>query len=137
MDVDFLIVDNHVTANGDVTEFKHCDGKLLVKHFAGINTDNFIVKKINGKQMEFSFFKINNVYYVNINGHHIIDYKKFVIIKRISNVDSDVKIQNAYIGDIVLTNCDVDIVKKSLDVMAKWMKNKSWWWSNLLYHIFH
>ena len=33
---------------GDITELKESDGKIIVKHFSGTNTDNFIIKKFNG-----------------------------------------------------------------------------------------
>ena len=41
MEREYLIVDNHTSKTGDVTEFKECDGKILVKQFSGINTDNW------------------------------------------------------------------------------------------------
>lgn len=121
MDKEYLIVDNHAN---DITEFKQSDGKILIKHFSGINTDNFIIKKFNGKTMEFSFFKLNGIYYININGHHIIDYKHFINIQHISKLDEHVKIKNPYIGEIILYNCDVDIVHKALTIMSDWMKSK-------------
>ena len=42
MEKEYLIIDNHLSKNGNVTtEFKESDGKLLVKQFSGTNTDNF------------------------------------------------------------------------------------------------
>lgn len=134
----FLIVDNYITKSGDITtEFKECDGKILVKHFSGINSENFIVKKKNGKKLEFSFCKLNGIYYININGHHMIDYKKFTNIQSIITCENDVKISNIYIGDILLQNCDVDIVHKSLLVMNDWIKSKTKWYNDILYYIFN
>jgi hypothetical protein len=138
MDNEFLIVDRHISKNGNATtEFKECDGKILVKHFSGFDTDNFIVKKFNGKKMEFSFFKLNGVYYVNINGHHIIDYKRFINIQEILKHENAVHIKNSYIGEVVLPECDVDIVHKALVVMADWMKHRSSFSKDMLYYIFH
>jgi hypothetical protein len=137
MEKEFLIIDNHVGKNGDVTEFKECDGKILIKQFSGLNTDNFIIKKFNGKRLEFSFFKLNGIYYININGCHIVDYKHFINIQHISKVDEAVKIKNPYIGDILLVNCDVDIVHKALTVMSDWMKSKKNAFSDFIYYIFH
>jgi hypothetical protein len=136
--VDFTIVDNYATPRGDiVTEFKECDGRILVKHFSGVNSENFVIKKINGKQLQFSFIKLHGVYYININGHHIIDYKKFLHIQSISNIQDDVKINNMYIGEILLLNCDAEIVYKALTVMKSWIKKKSWWLEDLLYYVFN
>jgi hypothetical protein len=140
MEKEYLIIDNHVGKNGDITEFKECDGKILIKQFSGLNTDNFIIKKFNGKRLEFSFFKLNGVYYININGCHIIDYKHFINIQHISKDDKDeknVKIKNRSIGDMILIDCDVDIVHKALTVMSDWMKSKQNTFSDFMYYIFH
>jgi len=137
MDREYLIIDNHTGKNGDFAEFKECDGKMLVKQFAGINTDNFIIKKYNGKRLEFSFFKLNGIYYININGCHIIDYKHFVNIQHISQVQENVKIKNTYVGEILLVNCDVDIVHKALTIMSDWMKSKQNVLSDFMYYMFH
>lgn len=138
MDKDFLIVDNHIQRDGNITtEFKECDGKILIKHFSGLNCENFVVKKYNGKKLEFSLFKLNGVYYVNLNGHHIIDYKKFVNIQYITNSGEDVKMRNPFFGEIVLKGCDVEVVQKAMTVMASEMKKRSSWFSEVLYLIFH
>jgi len=138
MEKEYLIVDNHLSKNGDLTtEFKESDGKLLVKHFSGLNTDNFIIKKFNNKRLEFSFFKLNGIYYININSFHIIDYKRFINIEHIIKEDENVKIKNPLIGDILLLNCDVDIVYKALQIMADWMKSKRSIFKDFLYFLFH
>jgi hypothetical protein len=140
MEKEYLIIDNHVGKNGDITEFKECDGKILIKQFSGLNTDNFIIKKFNGKRLEFSFFKLNGVYYININGCHIVDYKHFINIQHISKDDNDdknVKIKNRSIGDMILIDCDVDIVHKALTVMSDWMKSKQNTFNDFMYYIFH
>jgi len=137
MEKEYLIINNHVGKNGDITEFKECDGKILIKQFSGLNTDNFIIKKFNGKRLEFSFFKLNGVYYININGCHIIDYKNFINIQHISKDESNVKIKNRSIGDMILIDCDVDIVHKALTVMSDWMKSKQNTFNDFMYYIFH
>lgn len=138
MEKEYLIVDNHLSKNGNLTtEFKESDGKLLVKQFSGLNTDNFIIKKFNNKRLEFSFFKLNGIYYININSFHIIDYKRFINIEHIIKEDENVKIKNPLIGDILLLNCDVDIVYKALQIMADWMKNKRSIFRDFLYFLFH
>lgn len=137
MDKDYLIVDNKISKKGDITELKECDGKILIKQFSGLNTDNFIIKKYNGKKIEFSFFKLNGIYYVNINGQHIIDYKKFINIQHVSNENENVKVKNSYIGDLLLENCDIDIFYKTLTIMADWMKSKNSYFKELLYFLFH
>ena len=125
MEESYLLVCQKQNKKGDdTTEFKECDGKLIIKQFKGLNTDNFIIKKSNEKKIQFSFFKINSIYYVNINNIHIIDYKRFISIQSMSNIDNSVKIKNTYIGDFSIEDCDVEILTKALSVMNNFMKNK-------------
>ena len=137
MDKEFLIVNNHSSKNGNITEFKESDGKIIVKQFSGTNTENFIIKKFNGKRLEFSFFKLNGIYYININGCHIIDYKHFINIQHITKIEEDVKIKNPYIGEILLINCDIDIVHRALTIMSDWIKSKQNTINDIMYYIFH
>ena len=137
MDKEFLIIDNHTSKNGNITEFKESDGKIVVKQFSGTNTENFIIKKFNGNKLEFSFFKLNGIYYININSCHIIDYKHFINIQHITQIDENVKIKNPYIGEIILLDCDIDIVHKALTIMSEWIKSKQNTINDIMYFIFH
>lgn len=132
---EFLIVNNHVTKNGEITEFKETDGKILIKQFSGINTDNFVLKKYNGARFEFSFFKLNGIYYINLSGHHIIDYKKFIHIQKISQINDNVVIKNIYFGEIIIPKCDIDLFKRALVIMNDWMKSKGSFFKDIFYYI--
>jgi len=139
MDEQYTLIDKIKNKNGqDTTEFKDCDGRLIIKQYSGLNTDNFIIKKIDGKKIAFSFFKINGIHYVNINGEHIIDYRKFINIQQISNYDIDsIKIKNTFIGDLILNNCDTEIMYKALKIMDRHMKNKNSYYSDVIYFMFN
>lgn len=137
MDKEFLIIDTHESKNGNVTEFKESDGKILIKHFSGTNTDNFIIKKFNGKRLDFCFFKLNGIFYININGCHIIDYKNFIHIQHISQKEQNVSIKNSYIGEIILIDCDVDMVHKALTIMSDWIKSKQSMLNDIIYYVFN
>jgi hypothetical protein len=136
----YLVIDKYKNKRGeDTTELKEHEGKLIIKQYSGINSDNFVIKKFDGKKISFSFFKLNGIYYVSINGDHIIDYKKFINIQQISKLDNDensIKVKNAYIGDIVIPNCDPEIFQKALNVMSNYMKNKSSYVSDLMHFVF-
>ena len=136
---DYLLIDKTQNKKGEnMTELKECEGKLIIKQFSGINTDNFVIKKSDGKKISFSFFKINGIYYVNINGEHIIDYRRFVNIQQISkHEESNVKIKNAFIGDIIINNCDVEMFSKSLSTMNKYMKHKTNYYTDFMYFMFN
>jgi hypothetical protein len=67
----------------------------------------------------------------------ILDYKKFINIQSIMTHNNDIKIKNIFIGELILQNCDVDIIQKSLSIMAEWIKRKSWWLSDLMYYFFN
>jgi hypothetical protein len=139
----YLVIDKVKNKKGgDTTEFKECEDRLIIKQFSGLNSDNFVIKKLDGKKLSFSFFNINGIYYVNINGDHIIDYRRFICIQQISKIKEGdqtiLKVKNGYIGDIMLYNCDPEIFKRSLDIMAKYMKNKNkGLLSNIMYFVFH
>ena len=140
---DYLIIDTKITNNGSISEiqsFEHNNTtKLTIKQYSGINIDNFVISNNNGKKISFGFFTINGIYYINLNGEHIIDYYKFIQIKKISYdaKDNCLKITNSHLGDIYLPNCDTDIFKKALSEMNKWMKNKHSILTSLYYYIFN
>jgi hypothetical protein len=137
----YLVIDKHKNKKGEeTTEFKEHDGKLIIKQYSGINSDNFVIKKFDGKKISFSFFKLNGIYYISINGEHIIDYKHFINIQQISKLENSdiptIKIKNGYIGDMLIYNCDTEIFQKALNVMSKYMKNKHTYFSDFIYFMF-
>lgn len=142
MDIDnYLVIDKHKNKKGeDTTEFKEHDGKLIIKQYSGINSDNFIIKKFDGKKIAFSFFKLNGIHYISINGDHIIEYKRFICIQQVSKIEESdiptIKIKNGYVGDILIYNCDAEIFQKALNVMSKYMKNKHTYISDFMQFIF-
>jgi hypothetical protein len=125
------------TLENDNKVITNDENKIIIRHYSGINTENFQLKKANGKRIQFSIFKLNGMYYVNINGEHIMDYRRFISIQSITNDNTDVKIQNVYIGELKIVNCDIDLVKKSLIIMAEWMKKNVSWLNYIMYVIFH
>lgn len=143
-DIDnYTLVDKTKNKHGeDTTELKQNDGRFIIQQYSGLNTDNFVIKKIDGQRLNFSFFKINGIYYVNINGEHIIDYKRFINIQQISMVEveqfkTSIKIRNGSIGDLIIHNCDAEMFLKSLNIMQKHMKNKSSYYNDFMYLMFH
>lgn len=135
----YLMIDK-VKNNDGITELKEHLGKLIIKQYSGVGTDNFVIKKFDGKKINFSFFKLNGIHYISINGEHILDYRKFVHIQKISKikkddgVDSDsIEITNSFIGNLVIHNCDIEIFKKSLDVMNTYMKNHRTYMNDFIY----
>ena len=137
----YLIIDKHKNKRGEeITELKEHDDKLIIKQYTGINSDNFVIKKFDGKKISFSFFKLNGIYYISINGDHIIDYKRFINIQQVSKLeldDSTIKVKNGYIGDILIHNCDTEIFTKALNIMSKYMKNKKSYISDFMHFVFN
>ena len=138
---EYLIIDTKINSTGDtisqISSFEN-NGKIFIKQYSGVNTDNFVISKSDGKKISFSFFIMNSIYYINLNGEHIMDYHKFMNIKKFSYnvIDNSLKIHNHHFGTIIIPNCDVDIFKKALSEMVNWMKNKTSLFSNFLYYIF-
>ena len=138
---DYMIIDTRRNDTGEtISKIVSFDdhGKIIIKQYSGINTDNFVITKHDGKKISFSFFTMNGIYYINLNGEHVMDYYKFINIKKISyNItDNTLKISHHHFGDIYIQNCDVDVFKKALLEMNTWIKNKKSMWSNILYYIF-
>lgn len=139
---DYLLINKFTNKKGEEsTKLEEYEGALIIKQYSGINTDNFIIKKFDGKKINFSFFKVNGIYYININGEHMIDYKRFVNIQQISNIEIDnkqaIKLKNLHIGDIIIYNCDTEIFQKALTVMDNYMKNKKTYFSEIVHFLFH
>lgn len=134
----YLMIDK-VKNNDEITELKEHLGKLIIKQFSGVGTDNFVIKKFDGKKISFSFFKLNGIHYISINGEHILDYRKFVNIQQISKIEKEdgtsnsIQIKNSFIGNITIHNCDIDIFKKALDVMNTYMKNHRSYINDFIY----
>lgn len=137
MEESYLLIDQKTNKRGNsMMELKELEGKLVIKQFSGFNVDNFIIKKPDGKKLGFSFSNINGIFYINLNGEHMIDYKRFVNIQQISNSGNDLKLKNAFIGDILLQDCDVEIFSKALSIMNKYMKNKKSYYKDLMDFMF-
>jgi len=127
---DYLIIGKSLNKKGeDTMVLKEHSGQLIIKQYSGINTDNFVIKKFDGKQIAFSFFKINGIRYLNINGENIINYNKFINIQQVVKLETKddelpgIKITNGFYGNMIIYNCDVEIFSKALSVMNKYMKN--------------
>ena len=139
---DYLIIDTKKNTKGEIiSEIQSFESsginKITIKQYSGINTDNFILSKKDGKILSFGFFTLNGIHYISLNGEHIIDYYKFIDIKKVTYDTSEnyLKIVNRTLGDIYINNCDVDIFKKALSEMNIWMKNKKSIIYNLLYYM--
>jgi len=137
MNEEFLIVNNQKINNIDITNTKEKLGEIIFKQYSGLNTENFVFRKTNDKNLHISLFKLNGIYYININGEHIIDYKRFKNIQCISQIENHVLIKNSYIGQLKISNCDIDLFKKSLFVLAEWMKKKTSFVNDFFYYLFY
>ena len=118
--------------------------KLYIKQSSGINTENFTIFKLEKNpgqtlQLSFSVFYLNGIYYISLNNEHIIDYKKFISIEKLS-YDSQLnilKVTNSHYGDLYIKNCDLDIFNKSLLELNKYMKDKTNFLYNISYYFLH
>jgi hypothetical protein len=137
---EYLLIDKFTDKQGEEsTKLEEHDGTLVIKQYSGIKSDNFVIKKFNGNKLAFSFFKLNGIYYVNINGEHILDYKRFINIQQVSKLENEkgIRIKNVYIGEIIIPNCDTEIFQKALNVMDNYMKNKTSYMSDFIHFLFH
>lgn len=127
-DAEYIIIDN--------TGLCEIDNDIIIKHYFGVQCENFILIK-ESKRLSFSIFRLNGVYYININGEHIIDYAKLINVYYIKNQEESVKIKSKHFGEITLDNCNVDLVKKALEIMNRELKKKYKWYKELFFFIIH
>ena len=56
---EYLIIDTSLNNSGDtiskIQSFED-NGKIIIKQYYGVNTDNFIISKLDDKKISFSFF---------------------------------------------------------------------------------
>lgn len=111
--------------------------KVNVEHSKSGTSDKFVVSTPE-KKLEFTFFKANGIYFVNINNMHIIDYKQFCKVKNITQMNNGKDITLSIgTSTLLLKDCDVQMIQKALIVMSDFMKTKSSLYKDLMYVLFH
>lgn len=113
---DFIIIENHKKDKEKIIEIKEIDGNIYIKQLCGANCEKFTIKK-NKLKIECGIFKLNGVKYVNINGNIIMEATKMIEIEYMTNYCNNVLIRNKYVGEIVINNCDVEMLQKMLGII--------------------
>jgi hypothetical protein len=121
---DNLNVNLKVSGAGD-------DKSFYSKHYSGHNSENLIIKQ-NNLKIHFSYYRINGMYFVNINGEHVFDFKRLLLIDWMTNIKydtdplkCDLKIKNANLGEIIIPNCNVKMFEKGVKEINQWIKKQS------------
>lgn len=120
MDDQFVLIN---TCSNNLTKIKEVTGSVVITQYSGLNTDVFVLTK-NEQRLKFAFFKVNSRFYLCLNEDHIVDYHKFLFIDKMVQDNNDVLIHNNVVGNIKLTNCDIEMVKKSISIMNDYAKPK-------------
>lgn len=134
----YLVIDNQKLDNEDILLLTEKTDKIVIQQYTGRNTENF--KLISNKYtLTLSLFKLNHIWYININGDNILDYKQFLRFGRIETQNENIKIYNHYTGDLLITNCNIGLFQKGIKIASNWMKNNHphSLWSDFLYFFFH
>ena len=135
---DFLIIENHkLNKQLDVVLTTEKSDKVVIQQYSGTNTENFRFASTNST-LFLSLFKLNGIWYININGEHVVNYKQFIRFQRVENTQSGIQIINNFCGNMNITNCKSDVFCKSISVISNWMKqtHPSSLWKELLYFFF-
>lgn len=113
--------------------------EMYIKNYSGENSYNISIKKniknqqsdIKTLKIHFNFFKLNGIFFVNINGENLFDFKKLVLIdyikeiKNVENVDSiRLIIKNSELGELIIDNCDVQMFQKGMKLLNEWKRKK-------------
>lgn len=135
----YLLIDNQQLDNENILLLTEKSDKIIIQQYTGRNTENF--KLISNKYiLTLSLFKLNHIWYININSDNILDYKQFIRFQRIETLnDNNIKIYNSYIGDLIIPNCNVGLFQKSIKIISNWMKDNhpTSLWNDFLYFFFH
>jgi hypothetical protein len=127
---DYIIIENRDNTTG-LFEF---DNNIVIKHFFGVQSENFILMR-GSKRLKFSIIKLNGSFYINLNGEHIIEYTKFISISYLNNIDNNVKIKSKYFGELIIENCDIHLVTKSIEIITRELKNRYKWYKELFFFL--
>jgi hypothetical protein len=136
----YLLIDNHqLESNENILLLTEKSDKIIIQQYSGRNTENF--KLITTKHtLILSLFKLNRVWYININGYNILDYKQFVRFHKIeTSNENTIKIYNNYTGDLSIPNCNIALFQKGIKIISNWMKysHPNSLWNDFMYFFFH
>lgn len=134
----YLFIDNKQLDNENILLLTEHSDKVIIQQYTGRNTENFKLMS-NNCTLTLSIFKLNHIWYININGHNILDYKQFIRFQRIETQNDNIKIYNSYIGDLVIKNCNICLFQKGIKIVSNWMKqnHSTSIWNDFLYFFFH
>lgn len=107
--------------------------KVYTKEYIGVNTENrtgtqnyTLFKFIDSKhkmKLHFMLYKIQSRHYININNQHLLELDKFLLIKSIISHSDTVCMVNSHIGELVIENCDLDLVNKCISIVEKYRQD--------------
>lgn len=108
---------------------------IQIKQYIGLNTDNehgtqnFTLIKHSAidntrLRLYFMLYRIGSRHYININNTHVVEIRKFLMIKKMSiEMTECVAIVNSALGEIVIDNCDMDMIHKCIQITEKYLEN--------------
>lgn len=137
---DYILINTFISKNNlDNLEIGNFDGKILTTQSSSINSDKWCLVSSNKNQIEFTISKINNIFYIIINGLHVIDYKQFIIHSIIlppNNTNNTIHVDGKF-GKINVDNCDTHLFKKMTEIIHDTMKTRITTFYNLCYYFSH
>ena len=90
--------------------------------------------------MKLSYYKLNGIFFVNINGENLFDFKTLLLIDSVKCiVENDVSIiiiKNSSLGEIRIKNCDLEIFQKAIHFLNTWVKKNKNYIRDLLNALF-
>lgn len=145
MEHDFALINintNKTESNSSyVTECYEMDGTFYIYTLFFDDKEKYVIANKKGQRVTLVFFKLNGIYYININRYITIDLKRFLYIEYIVTQETpdisneNIEIKTMYDQTLKLLNCDISLAHKMLDFIEKWNYRNCNWWYNLKYHI--
>lgn len=147
MEHDFTLINIHknktnFVSNSDFTECYEMDGDFCIYSLFFNEKEQYIIANNKGQKVILIFFKLNGIFYININKYMTIDLKRFLHIEHVlhdiynnTNTNTNIAIKTVYVGTLILQNCDMNLAHKMLEFIEKWNEKNCDWWYNLKYHM--
>lgn len=111
------------------------ENSIQIKQYIGLNTDNpegtqnfTLIKQSHldrtRLKLYFMLYRIGNRHYININNTHVVEIKKFLMIKKMSiEMTECVAMVNSTLGEIIIDRCDMDMINKCIQITEKYLEN--------------
>jgi hypothetical protein len=133
MDSGFTIITKY-KGNIEITDdTPKSKNEVYIKEWIGLNSEHktgtnsyTLYKYIDDNiklKLNFMLYKIQKRHYINVNNTYLSELDKFLMIKNIVSMSTTVYINNSQMGEVILENCDMDLINKCIGIIQVYQTN--------------